>query len=150
MNIWTVTYEHRHGSDVYLYPSEAKAEKGACDKIMEWLEEVEDPVAQASIASLISDDMFKEAISRWTDYQSESPQPESICVKIAHSFDFPIDTEDLVNIREMLLNLEKKYPEVLFDGILKDLDLSNEVFEGLQKKLDEAVNASPDDGDKEE
>jgi hypothetical protein len=145
MNVWVVTYEHRHGSDVYTYPTEADAEEGACAKIMEWIDEITDTETSASIQELIKGRMFKDAISEWEEYQCETPAPESLSIR-SSTVDFALSHEDLIDLREMLLNLEKKYPEVLFDGILKDLDLDDKVFERIMAKINKLTEGTPDEG----
>ena len=48
--------------------------------------------------------------------------------------------EDLVTTLEIVRILNDRYPEVLFDGILRDMDLSDEAFEALFRKLAEATD----------
>lgn len=47
-----------------------------------------------------------------------------------------LNPEELLLVREILLNLDQKYPEVLYDGILMDIDLADEPFMDLMKKLE--------------
>lgn len=51
-----------------------------------------------------------------------------------------LSREELIQVREILLNLEGKYPEVLYDGILVDMDLANEPFEELMKNLERVTD----------
>lgn len=51
-----------------------------------------------------------------------------------------IKNDDRVITEEIVLALDRKYPEVLYDGILVDLDLSNDVFEPILKKIKKEAN----------
>ena len=48
----------------------------------------------------------------------------------------PLTQEELLLVREILLDLDKKYPEVLYDGILRDADVSDATFSALQARLE--------------
>ena len=42
-----------------------------------------------------------------------------------------LSQEELLIVREILINLDKRYPEVLYDGILPDMDLADQPFSVL-------------------
>jgi len=61
--------------------------------------------------------------------------PEEPAIKKRPSAPAPDEDRDVID--EIVLTLEKKYPEVLYDGILVDMDFSNEAFEKILARLQE-------------
>jgi hypothetical protein len=48
----------------------------------------------------------------------------------------PMTKSELLHIREVLLELSRKYPKVLYDGILNGMDATNETHEAIVAKLE--------------
>jgi hypothetical protein len=52
------------------------------------------------------------------------------------------DRDDMLLVHEILSLLDKKYPEVLYDDILDELDVSDDRFSELLSKLDRLTRLS--------
>ena len=67
MKVFIVSYEHRHGYDVWATRTEAQAEKSTAEVIQEWLEEVDKPELRDEIDQLLQQEKWKEARHLYND-----------------------------------------------------------------------------------
>lgn len=75
---WVLSYDHRHGTDITLHATEAKAVECAADIINGWLNEINSPEYTQRIEAALDKQNWQGALDAWREYQQESDQPESL------------------------------------------------------------------------
>lgn len=68
---WVLTYDHRHGMDIFLFSCEGKAIKKAVDLILEWIDDVEDVDVREKVERHVEEGEYLKAVKVWRGYQAE-------------------------------------------------------------------------------
>ena len=83
-SVYVLTYDHRHGNDVYVHRSEAGAYKQACSLILTWIDEVDDAQTREHIVSLCAAEQWEKAHEIWSEWQWEHADvPETLSINQA-------------------------------------------------------------------
>lgn len=65
--VWVLTYDHKHGTDILVYKTEEDAEKGAAQIMAEYLTDIGTPEECLEFLKYLEDKKYSEARAAWSE-----------------------------------------------------------------------------------